>query len=223
MKICLFFFAMSFVTFVSAQKTISKSEFDQLKLRMDNRKSTKLILDSLWSSYKSEPFVILGQGANSEDGLIPLFNLYRIYYSENPKCSDCEATINKISSVLDEQSLKEQERQYIKILNKAEELFLLGEFPKAKEFYQRALIFRATDTIPMNMLVRIDAILANQMKLVYTKEEIARMNTIADAYFVKKDYVKSKQFYSRTLNVDPSNESAKKGLKEIEGLLKASE
>lgn len=222
MKFRLLLIAISFATGAFAQKTISKSDFDQLKLRMDNRKSTKLILDSLWTSYLTEPFTILGQGANSEDGLIPLFNLYRIYYSENPKCSDCEATINKMSSVLDEQSIKEQERQYIKILEKAEEVFLLGDFQKAKEFYQRALVFRATDTLPKNMLVRIDAILANQVKIEYSKEEIARMNTIADNYFDKKDYVKSKQFYSRTVNLDSENENAKQRLQEIEGLLKSS-
>lgn len=222
MKFRLLLIVISFATCVFAQKTISKSDFDQLKLRMDNQQSTKLILDSLWTSYLTEPYTILGQGANSEDGLIPLFNLYRIYYSENPKCSDCEATINKMSSVLDEQSLIEQERQYIKILEKAEELFLLGDFQKAKEFYQRALVFRATDTLPMNMLYRIDGILSNQKKVEYSKEEIARMNTIADNYFDKKDYVKSKQFYSRAVNLDSENENAKQRLQEIEGLLKSS-
>lgn len=222
MKFRLLLIAISFATGAFAQKTISKSDFDQLKLRMDNRKSTKLILDSLWTSYLTEPFTILGQGANREDGLIPLFNLYRTYYSENPKCSDCEATINKMSSVLDEQSLIEQERQYIKILEKAEEVFLLGDFPKAKEFYQRALIFRATDTLPKNMLYRIDGILSNQKKVEYSKEEIARINTIADSYFVKKEYVKSKQFYSRAVNLDSENENAKQRLQEIEGLLKSS-
>ncbi|MCC6701842.1 MAG: hypothetical protein IT221_09980 [Fluviicola sp.] len=222
MKFRLLLIVISFATCVFAQKTISKSDFDQLKLRMDNQQSTKLILDSLWTSYLTEPFTILGQGANSEDGLIPLFNLYRIYYSENPKCSDCEATINKMSSVLDEQSLIEQERQYIKILVKAEELFLLGDFQKAKEFYQRALIFRATDTLPKNMLFRIDGILSNQKKVEYSKEEIARLNTIAESYFVKKDYVKSKQFYSRAVNLDPTNEVAKKALMEIESVFKSS-
>lgn len=222
MKFRLLLIAISFATGAFAQKTISKSDFDQLKLRMDNRKSTKLILDSLWTSYLTEPFTILSQGANREDGLIPLFNLYRSYYSENPKCSDCEATINKMSLVLDEQSLIEQERQYIKILEKAEEVFLLGDFPKAKEFYQRALIFRATDTLPKNMLNRIDGILSNQKKVEYSKEEIARINTIADSYFDKKDYVKSKQFYSRAVNLDSENENAKQRLQEIEGLLKSS-
>ena len=222
MKFRLLLFAISFATVALAQKNISKSDFDQLKLRMDNRKSTKLILDSLWTSYLTEPFTILGQGANSEDGLIPLYNLYRSYYNENPKCEECEATIHKMASVLDEQSLKEQERQYIKILEKAEEVFLLGDFPKAKEFYQRALVFRANDTIPMNMLFRIDGILSNQKKVEYSKEEIARMNTIADGYFIKKDYVKSKQFYSRALNLDPTNEIAKKALVEIESVFKSS-
>lgn len=222
MKFRLLLIAISFATGAFAQKTISKSDFDQLKLRMDHPKTTKLILDSLWASYSIEPFDILGQGANREDGLIPVYNLYRAYYRENPKCSDCEATINKMSSVLDEQSLIEQEQQYIRILEKADELFLLGDFQKSKEYYQRALVFRPSDSLPKNMLYRIDGILSNQKKVEYSKEEIARINTIADSYFVKKDYVKSKQFYSRAVNLDSENENAKQRLQEIEGLLKSS-
>lgn len=215
------FFLLLISQTASAQKTISKSDFDQLKLRMDHPKTTKLILDSLWASYSIEPFDILGQGANREDGLIPVYNLYRAYYRENPKCSDCETTINQMSTYLDDQTLKELELQYIKLLEKAEELFLLGDFQKSKEYYQRALVFRPSDSFPKEMLYRIEGVLSGQKSIEYSKEEIDRMGKIADGYFTKKDFVKCKQFYSRVQNLDPTNEYAKSRIEEIETLLKS--
>jgi hypothetical protein len=111
--------------------------------------------------------------------------------------------------------------QYAKIINKADENYLKGEFVRSKELYNRAIALKPSDQAPKDALEHLKTIEKNGFENYrYTKHEISRMVKYADEAFVKKDFVMAKFWYARILTCDPNLQYAADRIVEIDAKLR---
>lgn len=118
-----------------------------------------------------------------------------------------KSQLNLVIEKQKEESEKEAEKQYLKILAKADDFFDSENWEKAKGMYERALTFRANDQYPKDKLVEIEAILANGGKMPVKLENLGKKENISilegEALFVKAE---ENRRYKRNLKVKKTEE-----------------
>lgn len=213
------------ITFsVFAQNKLDQNTSEQLNTRIAaGGKASKVLLDSLYSTYKNTPFMIYEDSNSYESGSTYLYNSYKRLKAQFPKiCKDCDKKMQVLRNLSEQETKTEMDLQYNKILIKADEMFLKGDFAKSRELYQRAVTFKPSDPLPKEWLKRLDEIGSKRFENYrYTKEEVNRMVKYADEAFVKKDFVTAKFWYSRILTFDPNMQYAADKIVEIDAKLRS--
>lgn len=214
-------FVISFSAF--AQNKLDQNTSEQLNTRIAaGGKASKVLLDSLYAVYQKTPFRVYEDSNRYESGSTYLYNGYNRLKAQSPKiCKDCDKKMQVLRDLSEQETKKEMDQQYAKILIKADEMFLKGEFAKSRELYQRAVTFKPSDPLPKEWLKRLDEIGSKGFENYrYSKEEINRMVKYADEAFVKKDFVTAKFWYSRILTFDPNMQYAADKIVEIDAKLR---
>jgi hypothetical protein len=213
-----------FIVFsVSSQNKLDKHTSVQLNERIAaGGKASKLLLDSLYSAYKNAPFQIYEDSNRYESGSTYLYNRYQRLKSETPKvCKDCDKKMQTLREISERETKAEMDLQYAKIINKADENYLKGEFVRSKELYNRAIALKPSDQAPKDALEHLKTIEKNGFENYrYTPKEINRMVKYADEAFVKKDFVMAKFWYARILTCDPNLQYAADRIVEIDAKLR---
>jgi len=213
------------ITFsVFAQNKLDQNTSEQLNTRIAaGGKASKVLLDSLYSTYKNTPFMIYEDSNSYESGSTYLYNSYKRLKAQIPKiCKDCDKKMQVLRNLSEQETKTEMDLQYNKILIKADEMFLKGDFAKSRELYQRAVTFKPSDPLPKEWLKRLDEIGSKGVEnYSYSKEEINRMVKYADEALVKKDFVTAKFWYSRILTFDPNMHYAADKIVEIDAKLRS--
>jgi hypothetical protein len=218
----LFFLVISFSVF--AQNKLDQNTSEQLNTRIAvGGKASKVLLDSLYSAYKNAPFQIYEDSNRYESGSTYLYNRYQRLKSETPKvCKDCDKKMQTLREISERETKAEMDLQYAKIINKADENYLKGEFVRSKELYNRAIALKPSDQAPKDALAHLETIEKNGFENYrYTQKEINRMVKYADEAFAKKDFVTDKFWYTRILTFDPNMQYAADRIVEIDAKLRS--
>lgn len=209
---------------VFAQNKLDQNTSEQLNTRIaEGGKLSKVLLDSLYVVYQKTPFRVYEDSNRYESGSTYLYNGYKRLKTQSPKvCKDCEKKMQVLRDLSEQETKAEMDLQYNKILIKADEMFLKGEFAKARDYYQRAVTIKPSDPLPKEWLKRLDEIGSKGFENYrYSKEEINRMVKYADEAFVKKDFVMAKFWYARILTFDPNMQYAADRIVEIDAKLRS--
>lgn len=208
-------FLNSFGISYAQQKVVSTEQKQLLETRMTSFAPTKLIADSLLKAHATETYYFSTTGGMLEGALPVIFNYYSKAESYNRKCIDCKQLKDSIQQLIATETLRDMEREYQKILAKAEEYYLLGDFNKSKELYKRAITFKSNDPVPKDKWSFVDSI-AQQGSVVYSEADFQRMCGFISYYVEKNDFEKARLFCERALFVHPADETV---LKQKESLL----
>lgn len=224
MKKRILFLVLLVVGSAHAQQKIEKTAATSLNARINaGGKTSKVLLDSLFTAYQKSPFQICEDSNRYESGSTYLYNRYQRLKSETSKvCKDCEKKMQTLRALSEKETKAQLDLQYAKIINKADEYFLKGDFARSKELYMRAIAMKPSDQAPKDALMYLEAIEKNGVENYrYTPKEINRMVKYADEALAKKDFVTAKFWYTRILTFDPNMQYAADRIVEIDAKLRS--
>ena len=151
-----------------AQRTIPFASIKAIEARMTDAESSLFLLDSLYNDYINVgPFKIEERvkSNSSDQGSAWLYNNYTALSEKYPKqCRECKTKADDLMRLINKEIQADLEKEYRKVIQKADDCFQQQDFPKAKEYYLRAVNFRPSDPYPKQRLEEIEAILAEQDK-----------------------------------------------------------
>ncbi len=153
---------------VFGQRSIPHITIKAIEARMTDLKSSLFLIDSLYEDYLNVGSFTVQDGTGSdmyEGGSSWIHNRYMELYDKYPRqCPECKIKADEVTRLIAKELRSEEEVAYRKVIQKADDYFRQQNFLKAKEYYQRAVVFKPSDPYPKQKLEEVDAILAEQEK-----------------------------------------------------------
>jgi tetratricopeptide (TPR) repeat protein len=110
------------------------------------------------------------------------------------------------------------QKEYQKVLDKAENFFEAKEYENALNLYKRALTLKPTDEA---VKIKIEEIKRLMDPICYGNTAYEKVICKADGYFASENYSGAIQFYQRAAMLNPGEAYPAKMIEKINGLLKA--
>ncbi len=137
--------------------------------------------------------------------------IYVQAHQKKPEETQAENRIYEIDSHITAYAQKE----YQKIIAKADEYYNKNDLKNAKEYYKKAFIVMPGQEYPKEQIGIIDIKLVN--------DEYQNLIKLAEYAFNQKDYSHSKNYYTQALFLKPKEIEPKKKISELNALIKESE
>ncbi len=176
------------VSTFAQRRVIQEKQIKAIESRMVDLESSVFLADSLY-----EDFLMKGSFEVQEEsdptlyqsGSSLLYNYYDKLYQKYPKkCPECKTSADLLMKQMEREIQEAGEVQYKKILVKADECFQQRNFSSAKEYYTRALKFRANDPYPKMKLEEIEQLLFD----IFKQQQFNSYILSADSLFAAKDF-----------------------------------
>lgn len=140
---CLLLF-LFYIQDVSAQKRhISPEIFTALKA--DSYERCIALADSLSIEYDSSPFLVGNPNEPKLDGLAVIREFYIKAKGFSKESSEATNRITDITIRMKVDTFLQLEKQYAKILEQANSLYISQQYPQSRKLYERALALKPTD------------------------------------------------------------------------------
>jgi tetratricopeptide (TPR) repeat protein len=114
-------------------------------------------------------------------------------------------------------SCKNNEKQYLNLVSKADSLYLAKDFDKAKLIFLKVFDVKSGDKYAIKKINEIDSILIVLNKKLKYKEVINKANNL----FEKESYTIALQTYKNALRIMPKDNFAIKRIKDLQFLIEA--
>ncbi len=217
MKSCLFFLVLFAASGIFAQGVLPDDKVKEIEARMTTLKSSLFLLDSLYGQYTEvAKFTVRDkeQPNRYQSGSSWLYNRYVSLGRKYHKCNECKLKADELTQLINRENREDMDVQYLKIIQKADDYFQQENFPKAKEYYQRAVTLKPSDSYPKQRLDEMDSLLT-----IRNQKEYDALIFEADRLFASKDWVKAKESYLKALAIKTKEVYPMQKVKEIDELI----
>lgn len=168
MKNYLLTLALFATAYSFAQRKIPFGTIQAIESRMTDAESSIFLVDSLYTDYMNVgPFNIEEgvKSSSSDQGSFWIYNKYIALREKYPKqCQECKTKADDVMRLINKEIQADMEKEYQKVIQKADDCFQQKDFLKAKEYYTRAVSFRPSDPYPEQKLAEVNSILGEQEK-----------------------------------------------------------
>lgn len=125
--------------------------------------------------------------------------------------------VNECQRLLDKERGEDVKKEYDKIINIADKKFNEKDYLKAKEYYERALTFKASDPYPKAKLIEIDKLLnpTPQVAKVVTPTEPEKLKDLGIPYDKSEEQALADLKAAQIIREDQNNKTIKEGIKVV--------
>lgn len=123
--------------------------------------------------------------------------------------------VNECQRLLDKERGEDVKKEYDKIINIADKKFNEKDYLKAKEYYERALTFKASDPYPKAKLIEIGKLLnpTPQVAKVVTSTEPEKLKDLGIPYDKSEEQALADLKAAQIIREDQNNKTIKEGIK----------
>jgi len=115
---------------------------------------------------------------------------------------------------------KEIDDAYNKAIANADKLFKETSYPNSRTEYQNASKIKPEEAYPKNKMKEIDDLLAHQSM---TENEYQRLISVADSFYIEKNFIRAKTNYLQALAVKPAESYPKEMIAKADNLIAGQE
>ncbi|TRZ70581.1 MAG: hypothetical protein D4R97_08075, partial [Bacteroidetes bacterium] len=108
---------------------------------------------------------------------------------------------------------RNKDEVYIKLIASGDQLFSIKSYPEARKEFETASKIKPDQSYPRNKIAEIDVLLANNAKI---KKEYEQYISLADSFYIDKNFLKARDYYNLALNVKPKESYPKEMLDKVE-------
>ncbi len=187
-------------SFSEASKLYPKNDVARNKLLEVN---TKIAAEAKKTELNSKYNEIITQAdaARDSESWDSAKQLYKDANKEKLSESYPQEQIDWINDKMKSQLKDDLNKQYQKIIDVADKMFLDENYPKATELYNRATKFESADEYPSEKLAEIEKILADNLTNAHKEKEYSSLIAKADNEFESKNWTSARSIYTKALGV----------------------
>ena len=113
-----------------------------------------------------------------------------------------------------------KDEAYTKLIANADQLFSAKSYPAARKEYVNASKIKPDQNYPKNKIVEIDRLLAALAK---TQKDYEQYVSLADSFYIDKNFIRARDYYTLALNVKPGESYPKTMLEKVNPLVAGQE
>jgi tetratricopeptide (TPR) repeat protein len=200
-------------------RNIQENQIKAIEVRMVDFKSSVFLADSLYQDYLTNgsfEMQLEKYPKQYQSGSSLLYNYYDKLVQKYPdKCKECRTRADLLLVEMNREVQEAGEIEYKKVVAKADGYFTQRNYQSAKEYYQRALTFRASDPYPKTKLLEIE-------RLLFEKRNEQEFNSeifAGDSLFAARDFENAKKHYTKALMIKISDDYPAVRIAEIDSIL----